>query len=130
MVSVPTHTAEGEYGRDCLEYTSVFGAKQRDQCGLPMSESVPSVALSVTIRPSKQDNAAYILSTISGILLALSANVSDSTILSSSLFSDAFSMAKRKDIIRIAVELSLLDMGPRQLSHWLSFVIGSYSRDL
>jgi len=61
---------------------------------------------------------AYILSTISGILLALSANVSDKTILSSSLFSDAFSMAKRKDIIRTAVELSLIIVGP------VSYVIG------
>ena len=52
MVSVPTHTAEGEYSRDCLEYTSVFGAEQRDQCGLPVPESVPSVALSVTLRAS------------------------------------------------------------------------------
>ena len=47
------------------------------------------------------------MSTISGSWLAASASVSDSTILSSSLFSDALSMAKRNETSNTAVELSL-----------------------
>jgi hypothetical protein len=72
-----------------------------------VSESSPSVALSVVIPSDKHDQATYILRTISGSRLAASANVSDKTIRSSSLFSDAFSMANRNETIRNAVELSL-----------------------
>lgn len=84
---------------------SVVSRPSRVDCQWPnLRSAIETISMPVDCQAGMRTHS---MSTISGNWLAASASVSDSTILSSSLLSDALSIANRNEISNMAVELSL-----------------------